>query len=54
MIQDLIRERDDRKEDVLREIASKWGRDQTVSGPLLVIPYYTTQIERIEEDEKSN
>jgi inner membrane protein len=39
MVKDLIREREYRKENVIEEIASKWGRDQTVAGPVLTVPY---------------
>jgi inner membrane protein len=52
LIEDLINERNDRKEGVMYEIASKWGTDQTVTGPILVVPYYMVEIERVEEDDK--
>lgn len=39
MVKDLIREREYRKESVIEEISSKWGRDQTVAGPVLTVPY---------------
>ena len=38
-IQDLMIERQSRAEGVMQEISSKWSGNQTVSGPVLVIPY---------------
>jgi len=39
MIQSLIYERENRKEQVVREISSKWGQEQTIAGPIITIPY---------------
>ncbi len=38
-IQDLIGERQSRAESVMQEVSAKWSGNQTVSGPILVIPY---------------
>jgi inner membrane protein len=38
-IQSLITERQQRAESVINEISEKWSGDQTVSGPVLVIPF---------------
>lgn len=38
-IQDLIQERQLRAEGVMEEVSSKWSGSQTLSGPILVIPY---------------
>ncbi|MFM7859554.1 MAG: cell envelope integrity protein CreD [Flammeovirgaceae bacterium] len=38
-IQSLITERQQRAESVVNEISEKWSGDQTVSGPVLVIPF---------------
>lgn len=38
-IQDLMQERESRAEGVIQEISSKWSGSQTLSGPILVIPY---------------
>ncbi len=40
-ISTIIKERYDRKDNVAKEIASKWGADQLVSGPFICIPYNT-------------
>lgn len=40
MIQGLIRERQFTRDEVVREISDKWGKEQTISGPVLAIPYY--------------
>lgn len=42
-ITDLIRERQIRQEQVKQEIATQWGQKQTLSGPLLVIPYWKAE-----------
>jgi inner membrane protein len=39
MIQDVIMERKRNQEEVKQEISSKWGHGQTVSGPIVSIPY---------------
>ncbi len=39
MVRSLIREREHRKVQVANEIGSKWGYQQVVTGPLLMIPY---------------
>jgi len=38
-IQDLMHERQSRAEDVMQEVSSKWSGSQTLSGPILVIPF---------------
>lgn len=38
-IQDLMHEREARAEGVIQEVSSKWSGSQTLSGPILVIPY---------------
>ncbi len=40
MIESLIREREYRRGDVTREVSSKWGGSQTITGPVLTVPYY--------------
>jgi inner membrane protein len=42
-IQDLMNERQSRAEDVMQEVSSKWSGDQTLSGPILVIPFKVRQ-----------
>ena len=39
MIQVLIEERQKRKDETTSEVTNKWGNPQTVSGPVLVVPY---------------
>jgi inner membrane protein len=45
MVQSLIRERQLRSSEAVMEISSKWGAKQTITGPILSIPYrkYFTQ-----------
>ncbi len=39
MIQDLISERENRQNEAIFEVSSKWGQSQTLSGPVLIVPY---------------
>jgi inner membrane protein len=43
-IDDLIYERQQRADQVMDEVASKWSGAQTVSGPVLVIPYRKLEV----------
>lgn len=43
-IEDLMHEREKRADDAMTEVASKWSGSQTISGPVLVIPYNKTEI----------
>jgi inner membrane protein len=44
-VSNLVEERQERQQQAIREVSSKWATDQTVTGPFLVIPY-------IAQDEK--
>jgi len=39
MVQDLIRERQLRRDSVVNEISHKWGGSQTITGPFITIPF---------------
>ena len=39
MIKELIRERESTSESVMSEVSSKWGNQQTITGPVICIPY---------------
>jgi len=39
MVSSLIQERENTKEDAIYEVASKWGLEQVVAGPIISIPY---------------
>lgn len=41
MVESLIREREYRKEEAIREVSSKWGEQQTIKGLVLTVPYKT-------------
>lgn len=43
MIDSLIRERQGRQQEAVAEVSSKWGQSQTLSGPVLVVPYEVGQ-----------
>lgn len=40
MVESLIHERENRKHEVIDEINHKWGQAQTISGPVISIPYF--------------
>src|SRR5688572_12979757 len=40
MINELVRERAQRKTEVIHEVSSKWGQLQTIAGPYVSIPYF--------------
>ncbi|MDR3062440.1 MAG: cell envelope integrity protein CreD [Dysgonamonadaceae bacterium] len=39
MISELVRERQSRQKEVREEVSEKWANSQTLTGPILVIPY---------------
>jgi len=39
MIKGIIHEREQRQREVISEVSSKWGREQTIAGPILTVPY---------------
>jgi len=41
MIQNLIRERQSRRDSVVEEINQKWGDSQTITGPFITVPFKT-------------
>ncbi|HAS36398.1 MAG TPA: cell envelope integrity protein CreD [Flavobacteriales bacterium] len=40
MVQSVIHERENRRQEAIEDISAKWGLQQTVTGPVLNIPYY--------------
>jgi len=44
MIEGVIHEREWRNTEVTREIGGKWGAEQTVTGPVLKVPYLTRYV----------
>lgn len=49
MISNLVYERSGRKQEAGREITSKWGKSQEISGPVMVIPYEKEMISKVNE-----
>lgn len=43
MLTTLIYERQSLRDQAIAEVNAKWGRDQTVAGPVISVPYQTTQ-----------
>lgn len=52
MIHSLIGERERTKNEAISEVSSKWGGEQTISGPLISIPYYR-YVKQISEKDSS-
>jgi len=46
-VQDLITERQSRADEVVQEVSSKWAASQTLTGPVLMIPF--KKIEKVDE-----
>ena len=42
MVSDLVNERESTKQEAVDDICSKWGGSQTISGPVISIPYIVT------------
>ncbi|MCF8386555.1 MAG: cell envelope integrity protein CreD [Bacteroidales bacterium] len=45
VIQSLIRERQQTRNEVIEEVSSKWAHDQLLIGPMISIPYFTTYVD---------
>jgi len=45
MIQALISEREIRRNEAVQEVSSKWGKAQTIAGPILTVPFKTYAID---------
>ena len=43
MIQSLVSERQSRQEEATTEVGAKWGGQQTITGPILTIPYISSE-----------
>lgn len=54
MIRGLISEREYTQKEAIREVSSKWGQEQTLSGPFLTVPFlrYVKQITDKDSSEK--
>jgi inner membrane protein len=50
MIRSLVYEREARQKDAISEVSSKWGKQQTLSGPFITIPF----IKYMKETDKKN
>ncbi len=46
IINELVSERKERQNDAIKEIQSKWGEEQTITGPILCIPYQTYDLDK--------
>ncbi|MCO6477998.1 MAG: cell envelope integrity protein CreD [Phaeodactylibacter sp.] len=44
MVISLIRERENIRNEAIREVSSKWGDDQTIAGPVISVPYRSTRL----------
>jgi inner membrane protein len=48
MIRGLVSEREQRQKEASTEVTSKWGRNQTLTGPALVLPYTHRETQRMD------
>ncbi|MFN8310719.1 MAG: cell envelope integrity protein CreD [Chitinophagales bacterium] len=39
MIESLVNEREELRQEAVKEVSSKWGDEQTISGPVISVPY---------------
>lgn len=49
MVSNLVNEREQRKNETMSEITGKWGTNQTITGPVLLIPYAKSVLTRSSE-----
>ncbi len=42
-VKDLIQERESRQKEAVAEVSSKWAASQTITGPVVVLPYWETK-----------
>lgn len=47
MVKNLIRERQCRRDAVVREISQKWGDSQTITGPFITVPFKTFYTDKV-------
>lgn len=50
-IESMIEERQHRAESVIAEVSNKWSGNQTLSGPILVVPYKHRETIKIDKDQ---
>src|SRR5687767_6147254 len=41
-VKELIQEREDRQQEAIAEVSSKWAGSQAVTGPMIVLPFWRT------------
>ena len=51
MVHDLIRERQYRSQDAIREVSQLWGSRQTVSGPMITVPVKYVTVKKVDDKE---
>jgi inner membrane protein len=53
MVESIIKEREERQEEAITEVSSKWGEQQTITGLVLTVPYksYSKVFEGEKKDE---
>ncbi|MCB9081694.1 MAG: cell envelope integrity protein CreD [Lewinellaceae bacterium] len=45
MLRSLIYERENVRDAAIQEVSAKWGQEQTLSGPVISVPYQSTQLD---------
>lgn len=51
-IESIINERQSRSDEVIREVSNSWSGEQTLSGPILVVPFVVKEIHDLGKDGK--
>ncbi len=46
MVGSLVRERESRRNEAVKEVSSRWGYPQHIAGPVLVVPFRYTYVEK--------
>ena len=44
-VQNLIEEREARQKEAFKEVSSKWAGEQTIAGPVIVLPYLDVSLD---------
>ncbi len=53
LVQSLIWEREEASNSVVREVSSKWGDAQTLTGPIICVPYTYTYLSEVDKKGKT-
>lgn len=52
MIEGIIRERETRRDQAMEEVTDKWGKEQTIIGPMVTVPYIRRWVDLDKHDKR--